>query len=106
MYRSLLPREFWRLSTTDRTTRPFKIYFNEQNWSKIPRTSEYDSLDDYRTALVSHEFAHAIGHDHVGCRSKGALSDVRQQPSLPLDGCKPTTRVILNRSSPKRPDIH
>jgi hypothetical protein len=100
-----MPKVFWKLSTTDRRSLPFKIYLNEDNWAKIPSTSDYKSLGAYRTALVSHEIAHALGHDHVSCRSKGAPSDVRQQPSLPLHGCKPTTKVVFHNKSPKRPDI-
>ena len=108
-FRLLLPKSFWHLSVTMRSSRPYKIFINSNNWSRLPSKSDYNSipsgLESYRTALLSHEFAHALGHDHVGCRGQGYLSDVRQQPSLPLDGCRPTKKVIFSAKSPHRPDI-
>lgn len=88
------------LSVTDRMEK--EIHLLQDNWESIPKHlgSEYTNLDDYRTALISHELAHALGHDHVTCACVGCLSDVRQQPSRGLDGCRPTTRVILNSKSP------
>ena len=88
------------LSVTDRAEK--EIHLLKDNWDSIPTHlgSEYKSLDDYRTALISHELAHALGHDHVTCACVGCLSDVRQQPSRELGGCLPTTRVIFNSKSP------
>lgn len=94
------------LSVTDRSKSPNIIYLNYENWNKIPKNigSEYKSLDDYRIALISHETAHVLGHDHVHCACVGCESDVRQQPSRELHGCKPTTKVIFNSKSPKTND--
>lgn len=90
------------LSVTDRGKRPYLIHLSEENWNKIPKHlgSDYENLDSYRTALISHEFAHALGHDHVHCACVGCPSDVRQQPSRSLRGCVPTTQVIFNHKSP------
>jgi len=90
------------LSLTDREEHPIKIHLCEENWMTVPKHlgSEYDDLGAYRTALISHEFAHALGHDHVHCACVGCPSDVRQQPSRALKGCKPTTQVIFNPKSP------
>jgi len=101
-YRKIVPKDLWLLSATDRTTKPYKIYINALNWTTVPKESEYTTLDSYRTALLSHELAHALGFDHVGCRSPGLEADVRQQPSLSLHGCRPTTKVIIDKMSPKR----
>jgi hypothetical protein len=91
------------LSVTDRMTN--EVHLFEENWNRIPvhLGSEYTDLDDYRVALISHELAHTLGHDHVTCACVGCESDVRQQPSRELGGCRPTTRVVLN---PKSPHTH
>jgi hypothetical protein len=90
------------LSLTDREVSPNLIHLCEENWNKIPTHlgSEYEDLTSYRVALISHELAHALGYDHVHCACVGCPSDVRQQPSRNLRGCKPTTRVIINPKSP------
>ena len=91
------------LSVTDRRAK--EVHLFKENWDAIPAHlgSEYKDLDDYRVALISHEIAHPLGHDHVTCACVGCESDVRQQPSRGLGGCKPTTRVVLN---PKSPHTH
>lgn len=88
------------LSVTDR--RDHVIHLLRDNWDTIPvhLGSEYTNLHEYRTALVSHELAHALGHDHVTCACVGCVSDVRQQPSRELGGCVPTTSVVFNKNSP------
>ena len=52
------------LSVTDRSTNPISIYFNTNNWYKIPKPFK-SSLKKYREYLVQHEFGHAIGYNHV-----------------------------------------
>ena len=91
------------LSVTDRRAK--EVHLFQENWDAIPvhLGSEYTNLHDYRVALISHEIAHTLGHDHVTCACVGCVSDVRQQPSRGLGGCKPTTRVVLN---PKSPHTH
>ena len=91
-----------KLSVTDRGVHPIEIHINAENWADIPHHlgSEYTDLKKYQTALLAHEFAHSFGHDHVSCACVGCESDVRQQPSRALGGCKPTVRVIFNPDSP------
>ena len=95
-----------QLSITDRGKNPIHVHLCGENWSRIPKHlgSDYTNLSDYRVALISHEFAHVLGHDHVHCACVGCEADVRQQPSRSLRGCKPTTRVILNPKSPHTND--
>ena len=95
-----------QLSVTDRGTVPIQVHLCGENWDKIPTHlgSEFTDLDAYRTALISHEFAHVLGHDHVHCACVGCDADVRQQPSRSLHGCKPTTKVVFNPNSPKTDD--
>lgn len=95
-----------QLSVTDRGKSPIEVHLCGENWNRIPTHlgSEFTDLSAYRTALISHEFAHVLGHDHVHCACVGCEADVRQQPSRNLHGCKPTTRVILNPKSPKTND--
>lgn len=95
-----------QLSITDRGKTPIQVHLCAENWTRIPKHlgSEYTSLADYRVALISHEFAHVLGHDHVHCACVGCESDVRQQPSRSLKGCRPTTRVVFNPKSPPTDD--
>lgn len=90
------------LSVTDRGKSPYEIHLNEDNWNSIPTHlgSEFTDLEDYRVALISHEFSHVLGHDHVKCACVGCDMDVRQQPSRKLYGCTPTTKVVFNKKSP------
>jgi hypothetical protein len=91
------------LSLTDRGKLPMHIHFHSGNWNKIPHHlgCEYTDLIDYQIAVINHEFAHVLGHDHNSCAAKGEEADVRQQPSRSLGGCLPTTKVIFNPKSPK-----
>jgi hypothetical protein len=91
-----------QLSVTDRGKDPMQIHINAENWERVPTHlgSDFKSLDEYRTALLSHEFAHAFGHDHVTCACVGCPWDVRQQPSRSLGGCKPNNKVYFNSKSP------
>ncbi len=89
-----------QLSVCDRQVK--EIHLSGENWDSIPTHlgSEYTNLDDYRTSLISHELAHALGYDHVKCRCVGCEQDIRQQPSRHLNGCIPTTKVIISNKSP------
>jgi hypothetical protein len=88
------------LSVTDRRAK--EVHLFEENWNAIPTHlgSEYTNLHDYRVALISHEIAHTLGHDHVTCACVGCESDVRQQPSRELHGCVPTRNVVFHDDSP------
>lgn len=101
----LFPQTHLRgLSVTDSRKWPAAVYIHAGNWSKIPAGSEYTDLQEYRAALVNHELAHVFGHGHVTCPCTGCLSDVRQQPSKPLQGCLPhsSVKVYANQSE----DMH
>ena len=96
------------LSLTDRSTTPIQIFIHEDNWYALPKKhgTEFTSLDQYRVAILNHEFAHALGHDHVSCPCKPGESctrkmDVRQQPSRSLGGCLPHTEVVLHSDAKK-----
>ena len=57
------------LSLTDRSKSPMHIHLHLENWLHIPKHlgSDFTDLGAYRDALISHEFAHVLGYDHVGC---------------------------------------
>ena len=95
--------KFPGLSLTDRGKSPMHIHLHLENWLNIPKHlgSDFTDLRDYRIALISHEFAHVLGHDHVSCAGKGLEADIRQQPSRSLGGCLPTTKIVFNPNSPK-----
>jgi hypothetical protein len=87
------------LSVTDRRNNITQVYIHGENWNQLPPESDYTVLREYRIALINHEVAHVFGYNHVSCQTVGLPSDVRQQPSLSLGGCTPTTSVILNKES-------
>lgn len=95
-----------KLSVTDRGQTPIQVHLCSENWNKIPKHlgSEYTDLNDYRVALISHEFAHVLGHDHVHCACVGCPADVRQQPSRGLRKCKPTKEVFFYKNAPPTDD--
>ena len=92
------------LSVTDSRAIPTTVYIHGANWSVIPQGSDYKNLQDYRAALINHELAHVFGYAHVHCAMRGMPADVRQQPSKPLRGCKPTIQVLLYNSAPEHYD--
>ena len=78
------------LSVTDRSSRPIKIYFQEENWNKVPAKSGYgNDLASYRTYLILHEFGHALGHDHVKCPGNNMPSPVMMQQTKGTGECYP-----------------
>lgn len=83
------------LSVTDRTRVPYRVYIRKENWESLPSRSDYASLREYRVAIINHEVAHVFGYKHVSCKGEGMPSDVRQQPTLSLGGCRPTTKVVM-----------
>jgi len=94
------------LSLTDRGASPMQIHILEANWNALPkhRGTDFTDLDMYRVAILNHEFAHALGHDHVSCPCKNAETctlpmDIRQQPSRSLGGCKPVADVIFHKTA-------
>ena len=100
--RVLYPQPYLRgLSVTDRRAYPVKIHIHEDNWLRIPPTSDYVDLALYREHLVNHEFGHAIGFDHAPFDAKhGGRCDVMFQPSKSLNGATPNPFVNGWTSAP------
>lgn len=84
------------LSVTD-STDPHQYgiitIFNIDNWETIPiaaKRSGFESLEQYRTYLINHEFGHAIGHGHSRCSGiDGALAPVMLQQTKGTGNCIP-----------------
>jgi hypothetical protein len=78
-------------------TKPIQVVFLKENWDSLPKHKgcEFKCLESYQLALINHELAHVAGFGHVDCPKIGYPADVRQQPSVGLRGCVPTTEVIL-----------
>jgi len=91
------------LSLTDRSKSPMHIHLHLENWLQIPKHlgSDFTDLNAYREALISHEFVHVLGYDHVGCACRGCPRDTRQQPSRSSGGCDHNhSEVVINPKSP------
>lgn len=91
------------LSLTDRSKSPMHIHLHLENWLHIPKHlgSDFTDLHAYREALISHEFAHVLGYDHVSCACKGCPRDVRQQPSRSSGGCNHDhSEIVISSESP------
>ena len=85
-------------------SKPIEVYFLLENWLRIPvhKGSEYTNLNEYRIALINHELAHVLGFGHVHCPRPGLPCDVRQQPSVSLGGCIPTTQIYLYENAEEK----
>ncbi|WP_299528479.1 DUF3152 domain-containing protein [uncultured Streptomyces sp.] len=70
-----------------------RVMINAYRWAQGSATFGPDKLLPYRQMLINHEVGHRLGHNHVSCRTPGALAPVMQQQtkSLDIDGitCKP-----------------
>ncbi|WP_345113364.1 DUF3152 domain-containing protein [Streptomyces drozdowiczii] len=74
-----------------------RVMINAYRWAQGSATFGPDKLFPYRQMLINHEVGHRLGHNHVSCRTKGALAPVMQQQTktLDLDGikCRPNPWV-------------
>ncbi|MGW0858356.1 DUF3152 domain-containing protein, partial [Streptomyces sp. NPDC002690] len=74
-----------------------RVMINAYRWAQGSVTFGPDKLLPYRQMLINHEVGHRLGHNHVSCRTPGALAPVMQQQtkSLDIDGisCKPNPWV-------------
>ncbi|WUS99093.1 DUF3152 domain-containing protein [Streptomyces sp. NBC_00708] len=74
-----------------------RVMINAYRWAQGSATFGPDKLYAYRQMLINHEVGHRLGHNHVSCRTKGALAPVMQQQTktLDLDGikCRPNPWV-------------
>ncbi|OKJ43770.1 DUF3152 domain-containing protein [Streptomyces sp. CB01580] len=67
-----------------------RVMINAYRWAQGSATFGPDELFAYRQMLINHEVGHRLGHNHVSCRTPGALAPVMQQQtkSLDIDGVK------------------
>lgn len=74
-----------------------RVMINAYRWAQGASTFGPDKLLPYRQMLINHEVGHRLGHNHVSCRTPGALAPVMQQQTktLDLDGikCRPNPWV-------------
>ncbi|MFJ8883495.1 DUF3152 domain-containing protein [Streptomyces sp. NPDC102402] len=74
-----------------------RVMINAYRWAQGASTFGPDSLLSYRQMLINHEVGHRLGHNHVNCRTPGALAPVMQQQTktLDIDGikCRPNPWV-------------
>ncbi|MFF2325201.1 MULTISPECIES: DUF3152 domain-containing protein [unclassified Streptomyces] len=74
-----------------------RVMINAYRWAQGSSTFGPDRLFAYRQMLINHEVGHRLGHNHVTCRTPGALAPVMQQQtkSLDIDGikCRPNAWV-------------
>lgn len=74
-----------------------RVMINAYRWAQGSSTFGPGKLFAYRQMLINHEVGHRLGHDHVTCRTPGALAPVMQQQtkSLDIDGikCRPNPWV-------------
>ncbi|MFJ4963668.1 DUF3152 domain-containing protein [Streptomyces sp. NPDC088729] len=70
-----------------------RVMINAYRWAQGSATFGPDKMLSYRQMLINHEVGHRLGHNHVSCRTPGALAPVMQQQtkSLDLEGirCEP-----------------
>ncbi|MFE9456891.1 DUF3152 domain-containing protein [Streptomyces californicus] len=74
-----------------------RVMINAYRWAQGAVTFGADKMLPYRQMLINHEVGHRLGHNHVSCRTPGALAPVMQQQTktLELEGitCKPNPWV-------------
>ncbi|WP_078913145.1 MULTISPECIES: DUF3152 domain-containing protein [unclassified Streptomyces] len=80
------------------SARTERVMINAFRWAQGSETYGAAQMFTYRQMLINHEVGHRLGHDHVNCRTPGALAPVMQQQtkSLDIDGiqCKPNPWVF------------
>ncbi|MFE3603614.1 DUF3152 domain-containing protein [Streptomyces sp. NPDC059142] len=74
-----------------------RVMINAFRWAQGAETFGAKAMFPYRQMLINHEVGHRLGHNHVSCRTPGALAPVMQQQTktLDLDGikCRPNPWV-------------
>ncbi|MET8507572.1 DUF3152 domain-containing protein [Streptomyces sp. NPDC004787] len=74
-----------------------RVMINAFRWAQGSETFGPKAMHAYRQMLINHEVGHRLGHNHVSCRTPGALAPVMQQQtkSLDIDGvkCRPNPWV-------------
>ncbi|MFF9866093.1 DUF3152 domain-containing protein [Streptomyces sp. NPDC013953] len=79
-----------------------RVMINAYRWAQGSETFGPKAMHAYRQMLINHEIGHRLGHNHVTCRTPGALAPVMQQQtkSLEVDGikCRPNPWVFPGNS--------
>ncbi|GAA4901730.1 DUF3152 domain-containing protein [Streptomyces coeruleoprunus] len=74
-----------------------RVMINAYRWAQGAETFGPDAMLPYRQMLINHEVGHRLGHNHVSCKTPGALAPVMQQQTktLEIDGvkCRPNPWV-------------
>ncbi|MET7857245.1 DUF3152 domain-containing protein [Streptomyces sp. NPDC005318] len=74
-----------------------RVMINAYRWAQGSSTFGPEKLFSYRQMLINHEVGHRLGHNHVSCRTPGALAPVMQQQTKSLDiggiKCRPNAWV-------------
>ncbi|MGA5557225.1 DUF3152 domain-containing protein [Streptomyces lavendulocolor] len=77
-----------------------RVMINAYRWAQGSATYGVGAMHPYRQMLINHEVGHRLGHNHVNCRTPGALAPVMQQQtkSLEVEGvkCRPNPWVFPN----------
>lgn len=77
-----------------------RVMINAYRWAQGSETYGVAAMHAYRQMLINHEVGHRLGHNHVNCRTPGALAPVMQQQtkSLEVEGikCRPNPWVFPN----------
>ncbi|WP_336318958.1 DUF3152 domain-containing protein [Streptomyces lavendofoliae] len=75
-----------------------RVMINAYRWAQGSATYGVKAMHAYRQMLINHEVGHRLGHNHVNCRTPGALAPVMQQQtkSLEVEGvkCRPNPWVF------------
>ncbi|WP_326610490.1 DUF3152 domain-containing protein [Streptomyces scopuliridis] len=75
-----------------------RVMINAFRWARGAETFGDKAMLSYRQMLINHEVGHRLGHNHVSCRTPGALAPVMQQQtkSLDIEGikCRPNPWVF------------
>ncbi|MEV8567130.1 DUF3152 domain-containing protein [Streptomyces sp. NPDC051322] len=74
-----------------------RVMINAYRWARGSSTFGDAKIFAYRQMLINHETGHRLGHNHVTCRTPGALAPVMQQQTKSLDiggiKCRPNPWV-------------
>lgn len=62
-----------------------RVMINAYRWARGSTTYGDAKILPYRQMLINHEVGHRLGHNHVTCRTPGALAPVMQQQTKSLD---------------------
>ncbi|MFG2990095.1 DUF3152 domain-containing protein [Streptomyces sp. NPDC048257] len=67
------------------SARTERVMINAFRWAQGSATYGPEQMLSYRQMLINHEVGHRLGHDHVNCRTPGALAPIMQQQTKSLN---------------------